>query len=299
MQKHSKHHVIFGQARFVSFEAVDRNRVHRHSYFEPCIVISGSGEFEHGSRVFALRAGDLFLADRGVYHEIRSLRSRDLELYFLAVDIVTRHASGPGSSAGLLGQEVLADFLVDHRNHLAGQSQLIPLFEHVTRLVRRDPDYQSSANYQDACLLLLRQILTALTDSSVLSEAAYDERLQRSRVEEAIEDRLHQSVRIAELASACGMSERTLRRRWKLWSRRSLSEEINHRRVERACQLLQLPDISVADVAYQVGIASPAQFSRLFRKSRGYTPREYRQRFIEALPQALSGTDPERTEYLE
>jgi hypothetical protein len=76
--------LTFSSTRFVSFERVTRNRVHRHSFYEPCIVISGTGEFEHGAEQYALREGDLFIADPGIYHEIRSLKTKDLQLYFLA-----------------------------------------------------------------------------------------------------------------------------------------------------------------------------------------------------------------------
>ena len=65
------------------------------------------------------------------------------------------------------------------------------------------------------------------------------------------------------------MSERTLRRRWKNAGGPSLTDAINHRRVARASHLLLLPDISIAEAGYQVGIESPAQFSRLFRNVKG------------------------------
>ena len=74
------YYAALSATRYVSFERVTRNRIHRHSFFEPCIVVSGEGEFEHGSKVFALREGDLFIANPGIYHEIRSLRTKDLPL---------------------------------------------------------------------------------------------------------------------------------------------------------------------------------------------------------------------------
>jgi AraC-like DNA-binding protein len=94
------------------------------------------------------------------------------------------------------------------------------------------------------------------------------------------------------------MSERTLRRKWKKSSGLSLTEEINHRRIVRAGHLLLLPDISVAEVGYQVGVESPAQFSRTFRRVKGLTPKDYRRKYLERLPGQSSGGPRFRTEFL-
>src|SRR5258707_15172923 len=96
------YHAALSAPRSVPFEQVPENRVARHSFFEPCIVLSGSGEFEHGSAVFSLREGDLFIANPGVYHEIRSLKTRDLGLYFLAFSIArASRTSRSGEQHGL------------------------------------------------------------------------------------------------------------------------------------------------------------------------------------------------------
>ncbi|HEV7714842.1 MAG TPA: helix-turn-helix transcriptional regulator, partial [Steroidobacteraceae bacterium] len=120
-----------------------------------------------------------------------------------------------------------------------------------------------------------------------------------SRVLQTIEQRLHRPLRVATLARECGMSERTLRRKWKSWGRPSLSDEINQRRIDRASQLLLLPDISVAEVGHQIGIESPAQFSRIFRAAKRLTPSAYRQKYGGTLRGMASGPPPLRTEFLD
>ncbi|MDJ0917130.1 MAG: AraC family transcriptional regulator [Woeseiaceae bacterium] len=285
--------------RRVSFDTVARNRIHRHSYFEPCIVISGAGDFEHGAERYALGPGDLFLADPGVYHEIRSLKSRDLKLYFVSFQIAIRRSKDRDRSAALTPQSLITSFLARHRTHLTNQSDVIPLFEYLYEIATGDDAFEQSANYRDASLLLIRHVMSALTSSASLSAGDYSDRQQKSRVQRAIEARLHESFRIEELARACGMSERTLRRRWRSWSSRSLSDEINHRRIERACQLLMLPDLAIGEIGYQVGVSSPARFSRLFRDLKGLSAREYRQQVMRETAHAMSGSNQRMTEYLD
>ena len=297
MPNQPAHHVSHGRVRRVSFDTVARNRVHRHSYFEPCIVISGSGDFEHGGDSYALAAGDLFLAEPGVYHEIRSLRSRDLKLYFVSFQIARRSSDKNDQSRGLVPPSLITRFLARHRTHLSGQSDVTPLFEYVYEITTRDQAVQESA--RDASLLLIRHVMSALASSASLSAGDYSERQQKSRVQQTIEARLHEPFKIAELAHACGMSERTLRRRWRTWSGRSLSDEINQRRIERACQLLMLPDLAIGEIGYQVGVSSAARFSRLFRELKGLSARDYRKQVMQDTTETLSGSNRRTTEYLD
>ncbi len=299
MSQAPAHRVTVSLTRYVSFQRVTRNRIHRHSFFEPCIVISGTGEFEHGSRVYALREGDLFMADPEIYHEIRSLKTADLKLYFLAFNITQFRGEAVSEERSGLSRHALGEFLLDHSAHLPGQSHLISLFEHAMQLSRRDGERSHGRFHGAASILLLNEIISALTDSSRLSQEDQSDHHLANRIVAAIEKGLHRPLRIASLARDCGMSERSLRRRWKSWGRRMLTDEIAHRRVERASQLLLLPDISVAEAGYQVGIESPAQFSRIFKKLKQLTPTQYRQKYLGRVPSMQSAAGPFRTEFLD
>jgi AraC-like DNA-binding protein len=299
MDEHPSYHVTYSMTRYVSLEKVSRSRIHRHSFYEPCIVISGSGEFEHDSQVYPLQEGDLFIANPDTYHEIRSSRRRDLTLYFLCF-CITKHSAKLRTQPQVpLSQRSLANFLINHHIHLPSQSHMVPLFEHAMKLMRQDGEYPKNRFYHEATLLLVSQILAALTDMASSSDAEYSEHLHRNRIVEFIEQRLHQPLRIAEIAQTCGMSERNLRRKWNNWSTHTLSDEINRRRIERACQLLLLRDISIADVGYQVGICDPAQFSRVFKKIKKCSPGAFRSQHLDNVPGVLSTHRPFQTEYLE
>jgi AraC-like DNA-binding protein len=293
------YHAAVSATRHVSFEHVTRNRVHRHSFFEPCIVVSGTGEFEHGPALFSLREGDLFIANPGVYHEIRSLRTTDLGLYFLAFSIARASRTSRSGELRGLRQETLVEFLRSHSVHLPGQSHLIPLFEHAMKLSRNDVDEMQSPFYGDAAILLLNQIISAVSESARRSAEDHGDSQLTNRVAEAIENRLHQPLQIATLARDCGMSERTLRRKWKNLKGSSLTDEITQRRIVRASHLLLLPDMSIAEVGYQVGIESPAQFSRMFRGVKGLTPKDYRRKYLGRLPKLSSGGLQFGTEFLD
>jgi AraC-like DNA-binding protein len=89
--------------------------------------------------------------------------------------------------------------------------------------------------------------------------------------------REHLDATATEVARVVGMSERTLRRSFKAtgvsWrSYRSLA------RMQRACDLLVQPEISVLGVALDVGFESASSFARAFASTCGETPAAYRRR---------------------
>lgn len=82
------------------------------------------------------------------------------------------------------------------------------------------------------------------------------------------------SFNVESLADAVNMSRMNLHRKLKALTDKSASELIRAFRLNRAAELL-LTQLTVAEVAYQVGFESPASFSRIFREHFGMTPTEY------------------------
>jgi AraC-like DNA-binding protein len=56
----------------------------------------------------------------------------------------------------------------------------------------------------------------------------------------------------------------------------SLPVLINELRMDKARELLKSTELTVGEVAYQVGFAEPSYFTRIFRKHSGVTPLEFR-----------------------
>jgi AraC-like DNA-binding protein len=80
----------------------------------------------------------------------------------------------------------------------------------------------------------------------------------------------------AELASALGQSEATLRRHLAAEGT-GLAEILTDLRMNRALGLLQATDSPVQQVAHAVGYASPSRFALRFRARFGLSPREIRE----------------------
>ncbi len=85
-----------------------------------------------------------------------------------------------------------------------------------------------------------------------------------------------QSVSVQQIASHSQMSLRTFNRRFKAATNQTPLQYLQHIRLRDAGELLQTSNLSVSEVAYQVGYQDLNYFAALFKKHYGTTPSQYR-----------------------
>ena len=81
---------------------------------------------------------------------------------------------------------------------------------------------------------------------------------------------------LAEIAEHCGISQQSLRRRFRAQTGQTPMRYFRRLRLERARQLLAQADMRISEAALACGFASPAQFSRAYRAAFGHAPRQAR-----------------------
>jgi len=85
-----------------------------------------------------------------------------------------------------------------------------------------------------------------------------------------------QAISIEGLAAEFNMSPRNFSRRFKQATGESPSQYLQRVRMEAAKELLHDPDMSISQIAYQVGYDDLSYFSRLFNRYTGALPQAYR-----------------------
>jgi len=78
------------------------------------------------------------------------------------------------------------------------------------------------------------------------------------------------------VASALGMSGRTVSRHVKEATGLNFGHYLRRCRIEAAACLLRDNARSISEAAYEVGYETPQHFARAFRQERGMSPTEYR-----------------------
>jgi LacI family transcriptional regulator len=91
-----------------------------------------------------------------------------------------------------------------------------------------------------------------------------------------IEYHSRQHTQVDEVADAVAMSRRNLHRRFVKTLGRTVHEEIRRTRVDRVIQLLLETDMTVAQIAYELGWSSEKHIAREFKAIKGLTPLAFR-----------------------
>ena len=82
------------------------------------------------------------------------------------------------------------------------------------------------------------------------------------------------------VASALGVSRKTLCTRFKNETGETFAAYVRRLRVERARRLLDTTDYEIAQIAYRTGFSSQSHLQTAFKSATGLTPREWRMREI-------------------
>jgi transcriptional regulator GlxA family with amidase domain len=91
-----------------------------------------------------------------------------------------------------------------------------------------------------------------------------------------IQDQLHEPMTITGIAQDLRCSPRTLSRRFRAATGQSPSEYLKNQRLGAATELLRTTNLSVGEVAWQIGLHDVSYFTSLFQKHTGLTPAKYR-----------------------
>lgn len=89
-------------------------------------------------------------------------------------------------------------------------------------------------------------------------------------------DNMRSPPSLAQMASRMGISERTLARRFRQAVGMSPGQYVRSQRLLHARDLLQQSNLSIAEVAWQVGLPDISHFTRLFRAEWGLPPAQFR-----------------------
>ena len=100
--------------------------------------------------------------------------------------------------------------------------------------------------------------------------------LQAQRV---MENRYPETLAIDKIAREVGISPRHFKRRFKQAIGETPLSYLQRVRVEAAKKKLERSRAPVSEITWQIGYADSSSFCRLFKKTTGLSPREYRERF--------------------
>ena len=252
---------------------------HAHEFAELVIVTGGKGLHVTERDTWNLTAGDVFVISGPCEHEYRNLMNLSLVniLYQpkqLGLRLMDLH-SVPGYHALFtLGPGRRQQHSAKAPLHLSGR-ELASITAVVDRLEaelgKREPGFGFMA------MAAFMQIIGELSRCYGRNRSPDGRALLR--VGEALshlERKIRGEVNLDELASIAHMSRRSFLRVFRSATGTSPLAWLIERRIQHACNLLRHTDLSVTEIAFEVGFNDSNYFTRQFRKVTGQAPREYR-----------------------
>lgn len=123
--------------------------------------------------------------------------------------------------------------------------------------------------------LLLLQVL----ESTQLKAAPTKNQDRMLTMMTFIQEHFAEKLTLEDIASAAAVSTRECLRCFRASIRQSPMEYLLDYRIQSACRLLEKTDRSITDIAMETGWGTSSYFSKMFRRSCGKTPNEYRKAY--------------------
>ncbi|WNS77800.1 AraC family transcriptional regulator [Domibacillus sp. DTU_2020_1001157_1_SI_ALB_TIR_016] len=259
----------------VHYWGADRKHVdtplHKHSFFEICYVVDGSGLYFENGQDFLLEKGTFFCSRPNQLHKI--YEGKNLYLLWAAFEIEKENTSRE--------QQLLFEELANEQNVYLPNSENEPAVL-LWKTLMKHAEQQSSSEVLKAISLSLMLSLQALfcgVRDHQKPRPFYDNKEQMiEKAQRFIQDNLAQPLSLNEVARFFHISPRHLSRLFSEITGMSYTSYVRQERVREASKKIRSTNRSITSIAYECGFTSVHYFCRVFLQETSITPAEYRRR---------------------
>ncbi|MEK5643902.1 MULTISPECIES: AraC family transcriptional regulator [Paenibacillus] len=176
---------------------------------------------------------------------------------------------------------------------IAGGSLIPSMLKQMLKIAHIKP-----AGWQRRASVLLMGVLEewqAIEEDESMSAASLPAPIMRAM--DYMEQQLHRQITIEEIAASSGWTHEHFTRMFVRWMGIPPQKALLERRLRRAEQLLIQAERTIKQIAYDVGFTDEHYFSRMFKRTRGMTALEFRDRFADPLFRHLAVIEEEEAAY--
>jgi len=237
----------------------------RHNFWELVIVLEGELGVTAGGKVLTLSAGQAILHPPMEFHRLWSEGNRSPHAVIVSFGATGLH---PGENRvysfsdlqlplALLTQ-IRQYFFIDDGLNVTG--------------IREGCVLQAQKAVKQLELFLLELLSQTPMHSPSLSRSAQN----YARIVAVLEDNLHKSVCVAQIAALCNMSPVHLKQTFSRYAGIGVMNYFNRMKISAAIQMLQ-QGMTVQETAACLGFSNQNYFSTVFKRITGAPPSRYRQ----------------------
>lgn len=264
-----KNIVLLGQYSYR--ESKNELEMHRHTnMLEICFMETGSQYYKIGSELLLLRGGDILITPPNIYHGTFGYPEEKGKLYWMIIKI-------PESDLRLLNLTSLESETIINRllglkiKHFKGSPNIKKTLSSIFSIHKRNSNVLNKIEISNRILRFLLDVIyqgEKKSDRSISSDIEFCCRY--------IEKRIFHKIFIAELADKVNLSESRFKHKFKEEIGIPPNEYILTQKLNKGKELLGNSEISITNLAYDLGFSTSPYFSSVFKKYVGVSPSEYR-----------------------
>lgn len=251
------------------------------------IGIKGIVEIEQQSQLYYLGPGNTLLLKKGVEHRGHIKSESDLSYYWFHFYLDNDDARS--ISKKQMDQQIM-QFRQEPNSHLLSSTIFIPVFfkpqkiERLNILFNQLTDLAHSGSHTFlGASYLMTSLLIELSEQTIASYSSTKKHVEMERniahVIEWIRVHSHEPMSVLHVSNQFNYNPDYLTRQFKQQIGMPLQKYIALVKVTKAKDLLLRTRKTIREVAFDVGIYDEKYFMRLFKKSEGMTPSDFRKAF--------------------
>lgn len=253
----------------------DMQIFHFHDYYEIYYLVSGERDYFIDNRTYHVKPGNIVLINRGVIHR-------------------TIGVSSKGYERALFYYDKEFEEEINHRYPTAGLFSIFHLDMHVFNLAEEDQQFvhdqirkiareclEKQENYRDYVEVLFVELLICLKrcisgSLTAVPQKANPKMAKISDIIAFINNNYMKHLSLPLITERFFISTSCFTKTFKEATGFTFVEYLNNLRTKHAQYLLRGTDLSVSEIAEQVGFDSVTHFGRVFKKYTGISPLAYR-----------------------
>lgn len=228
-------------------------------------ISDGKGVFKYKGKTYQLSRGDVFLVKPG--EEVYYQADEKNPWSYMWVGFEGVKASSYLAAAGLEGDTVITK---------CEDTTLV--FTYIQQMIMNRQLTLANELKREAALLRILATMIDAHKATLPKDERYDYPYQ-IYVEQAIayiQQNIQSNIKVNDIATYIGIDRSYLTNIFKQVTNVSPQEYLVVYRMEMAERLLADKDRKISDIANKVGYADPMTFSKMFKKYKGVSPKEYR-----------------------
>ena len=258
--------------------------LHSHPVYEINLVINGAGNRIVGDEVDKYENIDLTLLGPNLKH------------YWDNVD-ADKHNNLVASVIIIQFEEHLFDYLFSKEAFLSIKTMLqyakrgieftgatrIKAMNRLKNMLQLKPFEASIA------FLKLLQLLATSNEKRLIASVGYATKIipkahtRLDKVYAFIQDNFNKPIKAEEVAKLANMSTSAFSHYFKKATNKSFIQFLTEVRLGHVCQLLITTQLNISEIAFQTGYSNLSNFNRLFKKYKGCSPIQFRNKIKDAL----------------